>query len=157
MEKIQLTQNQYASVNNEDYERLNKFKWYALKVGKRFYAIRHSSSIKEKSYSILMHHVVLGRPPKGFEIDHIDGCGTNNCKENLRFVTRRQNSQNRKEKGSSRYPGVYWNKPSKRWLAQIWANNKRKHIGCFTNEIDAFNAYKQAVSDIGENMVMQSW
>ena len=106
---------------------------------------------------ILMHHVVLGYPLKGFEMDHVDGQGLNNQRHNLRFVTHRQNGQNRKKgqkgKKSSQYSGVYWHKASKQWMARIQVNGIDKYLGLFTNEYEAFEAYRQIVNAIGENLL----
>ena len=41
--------------------------------------------------------------------------------------------------------GVYWDKTNKAFVAQVNKNKgKQEHLGCFTTEIEAFNAYKQA-------------
>jgi hypothetical protein len=42
--RIPLTQGKYAIVDPEDFERLNKHKWCAVKRGNTFYAIRTAGS-----------------------------------------------------------------------------------------------------------------
>ena len=153
MKRIVLTQGQYALVDDEDYEFLNQFKWCAHKDCNTYYATR-GMLINGKKTMILMHHVVLGYPLKGFEMDHVDGQGLNNQRHNLRFVTHRQNTQNKKNiNASSQYPGVHWNKANKSWMARIHINGIRKYLGIFTNERKAFEAYRQAVKSIGEQMI----
>lgn len=155
MKKIQLTQGQVASVNDEDFGYLNQWKWFALKDKNIFYAVRQASqAIYGKQFTIRMHHVIIGKPPEGYETDHRDGNGCNNQRKNLRFVTRRQNQQNRKyQNSSSRYPGVCWYKRDRKWQAEIRVDNKYKYLGRFATELEAFNAYKQAVKAIGETII----
>ena len=154
MREIQLTQGLVALVDDCDFERLNQVKWCAARNCNTFYAVRHSLRVNGKRHRILMHHEVIGTPPTGLIADHRNGQGIDNRHKNLRFVTNRQNGQNRKnEKTSSKHPGVSWSKTSKKWRAYIQIRRKSKHLGYFTDEKDAFEAYKQAVYDLGEKMI----
>lgn len=96
MKEIRLTQDQVALVDDCDFERLNKFKWFAHKGRNTYYAQRNSPKINGKQRTIFMHHKVIGKPPVGKMSDHEDGNGCNNQRYNLRHVTNRENSQNRK-------------------------------------------------------------
>ena len=145
---IPLTQGKYAIVDPEDYERLSKYKWYAKKCGKTFYASRTVWTGKNnKRINITMHRQILN-PPYPLVVDHINHNGLDNRKANLRPATRTQNNMNRlcvKRKGSpSKYKGVIWHKHTKRWNVQICYNGKRKTIGYFDNEIEAATAYDEA-------------
>lgn len=154
MKEIVLTQNQVALVDDCDYERLNKFKWYAKKHRNTFYAGRNFPRINGKQYRINMHHEIIGSPPVGKMSDHEDGNGLNNQRYNLRHVTNRQNGQNKKNiQKTSKYPGVSWHKASKKWRTTIRINGKHKHLGLFANEVEAFEAYKQAVEKLGEKVI----
>lgn len=153
MKKITLTQNQVAFVDDEDFERLNQFKWHTYKSQNTFYARRNLPRVKGKQTGIYMHHEVIGKPPEGFETDHHDGNGRNNRQNNLRHVTARQNGQNLHCKKSSQYSGVCWHKGAKKWMARIGINGIDKYLGLFANELEAFTAYKQAVENIGEKVI----
>ena len=154
MKEIQLIQGKIALVDDCDYERLNQYKWYAQKDRERFYAKRWSPIINGKHHIIWMHHEVIGRLPRGLMADHIDGDGLRNLRSNLRHVTSRQNNQNRKNiKKSSKYPGVSWHKRDKKWQARITINEKRKFLGYFIDEAEAFKVYKQVVNELGERML----
>ncbi len=102
--EIPLTQGLVAIVDDADYEYLSQFKWCARKAGNTYYAVR-----QENKRFICMHIQIIGRRP-GLEIDHIDGNGLNNRRSNLRFVTLRQNQQNRLYRRYSKYHGVSWDK-----------------------------------------------
>jgi len=145
---IPLTQGKYAIVDPEDYKRLSKYKWYAKKCGKTFYASRTVWTGKNKKrINITMHRQILN-PPYPLVVDHINHNGLDNRKANLRPATRKQNNMNRlciKRKGSpSKYKGVIWHKHTKKWNVQICYNGKRKTIGYFNDEIEAAKAYDEA-------------
>lgn len=134
-------------VDDEDFEKLNQYKWHAAKDGDRFYAKR--STQRPNQATIRMHREIMGTP-KDMKTDHIDGNGLNNCKSNLRIVTNRQNAQNRHDNISSKFPGVSWSNREKRWVARIKINGKIKHLGYFKVEAEAYNAYLKALEGIGE-------
>ena len=154
MKEISLTQGKVVLVDDEIFEELNQFKWYAKKRWNVFYAARNSLKIQGNRRTILMHHEVIGRSPKGFETDHRNGNGLDNQRHNLRHVTHRQNGQNLKNmRKSSQFPGIYWQKAYQQWSAQIQVNGKDKWLGRFVSETEAFEAYKQAVENLGETVI----
>ena len=144
--RIPLTQGQYAIVDPEDYEPLNKYKWHAVKSKNTFYAVRRIHIGKNKWKHIKMHREILD-PPDHLYVDHINHNGLDNRKANLRTATHRQNSYNRinfRKNPSSKYNGVSWKKRTKKWNVQISYDGKSKTIGSFDNEIDAAKAYDKA-------------
>ena len=145
MKKLPLTQGQVAIVDDADYEWLSQWKWYAAKICNIFYAVRQAKRVNGKQKNIFMHAEIIGRK-EGLEIDHINGNGLDNRRENLRHVTHRENGQNRHDKRSSKYPGVCWHKRDFNWQATIRLNGKAKYLGSFINEEDAFAAYCRAVN-----------
>lgn len=153
MKEIQLTQGKTAQVDNDDFDRLNLHKWYVMKNCKTYYAARFIT-INGKEKTFRMHHAIMGKV-QGLQTDHKDGNGLNNQKGNLRFVTVRQNAQNRKNiYKTSQYPGVCWDGDRDKWRSTIKINDKYKHIGRYVSEADAFIAYRNAVSSIGETVVI---
>ena len=144
---IELTQGQHAIVDTEDFEQLNKHKWYANKIGHSYYACRGSSWNKEKDQwneILRMHRVVLGlKKGDGFEVDHINGDGLDNRRCNLRLVTKQQNRWNQatSKKGTSKYKGVSWDTTRDKWQAGITINGKRFALERFDNEVEAAKAY----------------
>jgi hypothetical protein len=144
VKKISLTQNKFAIVDNEDFELLNQFRWHAIKSKYTFYAQR-DTKVNEKRIHIKMHHCIIGKPPKGKVIDHINGNGLDNRVENLRIVTQRKNMQNILSKTfSSKYPGVYRDRKVERWAAHIKVNGIEKYLGSYESEEAAYNIYLKA-------------
>lgn len=156
MKKIFLTQGQYALVDDEDYEWLNQWKWYAHKNRNTFYATRRKGP-RNRQQMIRMHRILLGLKEKDGKItDHIDGNGLNNQKHNLRIVTVRENAQNMKNvKTSSQYPGVCFKKSTNKWVAHIYIDGKNKHLGYFEDEYEAYLAYYRACGVNGNMLPLQ--
>jgi hypothetical protein len=152
MKKIELTQGQFALVDDEDFEYLNQWKWYVAKGKYTNYAQRMDRS-SGKRKTVRMSRVIL-KTKTGFVSDHKDGNGLNNQKSNLRNCTRHENAMNKRiaNRGkTSIYRGVSWYSRYKKWKACILSGKDRKHIGYFDNEIEAAKAYdKKAISCFGE-------
>ena len=102
-----------------------------------------------------VHRVVMGNP-KGMDIDHIDGDGLDNRKENLRICTRSQNCANKKVRRDSRsgYKGVSVRKRGKRFKAYISDPEtkfpKKRHIalGTYDTAEEAALAYNKAALEM---------
>jgi hypothetical protein len=143
--EIILTQGKVALVDDDNCERLNKFKWFAQKVGRTFYAARHPYKKDDPSRKIVYMHRMVLAPSEGCEIDHIDGNGCNNQKSNLRSVSHRTNIQNRHHTKSSRFPGVHFVKSKNfSWQANIQVNGIIKYLGSFKTEEEAYKRYKDS-------------
>lgn len=88
---------------------------------------------------------MFGRWPDN-KVDHIDGNGMNNRRSNLRDVSDKVNSENRRKrtKFSSKYLGVSYAKDRNLWTAHIQVNCKQKNLGRFKSEEEAYSVYLQA-------------
>ena len=85
------------------------------------------------------------------QIDHINRCKTDNRPENLRDVSQSFNNMNRtvNPENLSGKNGVEWKDKLKKWRVSIPHNKRSKHVGVFSNLIDAINARTAAEIEIG--------
>lgn len=145
MREILLTQGKVVLVSDEDYEELNKHKWYAYKCANTFYAQRTLTIGVGKYRTVRMHSIVM-KTPKRMETDHINGNGLDNRRENLRVCTRSENLMNQKRgiNNTSGYKGVSWHKGTEKWQSKIAAKGKRIYLGLFKEKEEAHKAYCEA-------------
>ena len=80
------------------------------------------------------------------EIDHEDGCRSNNRFENLRSATRRENMQNltKQARNTSGHVGAFWSQSKQRWKSQINTETGLVFLGYFSSAEDAGAAYAAA-------------
>ena len=108
------------------------------------------NSEKRINSNIMIHQLIaitfLGHKPDGHKIcvDHIDNNRLNNRVDNLQLISHRENSS-KDRKGTSKYTGVSWNKAAKKWTARINLYDKYKHLGLFSTEEEASEAYQKAL------------
>lgn len=147
MKEIRLSPNKVALVDDEDYEYLNQFKWLPNFTRGYYYAYRLNKT-ENKKIGIMMHRFIMNCPPDKV-IDHINGNGLDNRKENLRICTHSQNMCNRRKHKSlsSIYLGVSWNNSNSKWLARI-KNIKQIYLGCYNTEEEAALVYNQKAIEI---------
>lgn len=82
------------------------------------------------------------------EIDHANRDPSDNRLTNLRLASRSQNSANMvKPVGASGHKGVYKNKGTQRWFAQISVDCKSKYLGSFDSPEEAYTAYVAAARE----------
>lgn len=121
-----------------------------VKNGYQTVSLIHSKFGKK---SHLIHRLIFSafikEIPFGYDVHHIDEDKSNNNIENLKILTKREHMTLHallKQKTSS-YIGVV--KLGNRWKAEIQAYSKRRlHLGVFDSEIDAANAYQEALKSI---------
>jgi len=156
MKRIKLTGNKFALVDDQDFELLNQWKWYAHKDGNTYYAIRGVWK-DNKVFRFFMHREILDLKYKDGKItDHINRNGLDNRKTNLRIVTKAENCRNHTKfsTNTSGYTGVSWHKVIKKWQSQIRAGGKKINLGYYNNIKDAVGARKQGeIRYWGENRI----
>lgn len=127
-----------AKVDDDDFEALSRFKWYASKGNGKVW----------RACCMVPMHVMVKRVPKGFLVEHKDRDGLNNQKTNLRKATNSQNQANIPKRTNrpmqSRYKGVSWGCGKDSWRARVTRNGKKHSLGTFRTEEDAARAYDAA-------------
>lgn len=150
MKEIPLTRGMVALVDDEDFDRVNKFKWNANKISNTYYACRSVKIPKTRnSVCIYMHRLILGLTVSTQYADHKDHNGLNNQKNNLRICAHHQNLTNLKKRQntSSKYFGVcfYPNlKQPNKYASYISSKGKRYPLGYYTTEREAALVYNDA-------------
>lgn len=153
MKQIPLTKGVFATVDDIDFDWLNKWKWLAKKDGHKnnYYAYRtlRKSEGENPKKAIFMHRMLI-EVPDGYMVDHVDGNGLNNCRSNLRLCTNSQNQHNRKpnKRSTSKYKGVKWNKHNNAWHAGLMCNKTKYNIGYFKDEAEAAKAYDKKAKEL---------
>src|ERR1017187_9285416 len=61
MREIKLTQGKVTLVDDEDYDLLCLFNWYAQRDNKTFYAVRRLPRVNGKQKTEYMHRIILAR------------------------------------------------------------------------------------------------
>jgi hypothetical protein len=149
MKEITLTQGKVALVDDSDYDWVNQWKWTALTSLHTFYAYRWSSGPHTTRTYISMHRLIMGQSDYP-HVDHVDGNGLNNQRNNLRWATHKQNAANRRKskKNTSGFKGVSWRKDSTKWEAGISLKGNYIYLGHHAAAIDAARAYDKAARDL---------
>lgn len=140
--KLLLNHNNYAEIDEEDYERVSKFVWS--------YDGEYATTVPcGTSTKIYLHRFIVGATPDDPFIDHKDRDKLNCKKSNLRFVTVQQNmfnSSGHKIKLSGLPKGVY--KYGRKFQAIIKHNGVQQYLGVFSFVEDAKAAYRAKAKEL---------
>jgi hypothetical protein len=136
--------------------RRTNFKGRILKnhISKRGYYITDVTINKlKKTFNI--HRLIaihfIPNPLNKEQVNHKDSNPLNNSINNLEWVTNLENSCHRVKSRnySSKYLGVGWDKWKNQWKCQIYFKGRRKHIGMFKTEEEAYEARVKFEKDNG--------
>lgn len=144
MANIELTKGYSTIVDDDDFEWLNQYSWYADRCDNNYYVSARINGKKTR-----MHRFILSAPI-GILVDHINTNTLDNRRSNLRLATKSQNDMNRRKQHnkSSIYKGVRLIKKNKHWSAQIKLNGQVQHLGTYTDEVAAAQAYNNAAINL---------
>ena len=145
MKEIPLTRGLVALVDDESFDELSQFKWYAVSPGRHLnYAYRAGS---QGTAPEAMHRRLL---PDAAYIDHRNGNGLDNRRSNLRPATHQQNMFNRRMRkdNTSGLIGVQWDARRNRWRARVKVNGTTLNFGRFKDPIEAALARDAAAREL---------
>lgn len=150
--EIQLTKGQVVIVDDEDFERVNQYRWTA--VSPRCYQQTMYWGIRSerrggKKISILLHRFIMNAP-KGVMVDHKDRNTLNCQKSNLRLCTNAENQRNTPSKvtNTTGYKGVCLRKTDKKFTSGIRFNRKLIFLGSYSDPKEAAKAYDAKAKEL---------
>lgn len=138
--EIPLGKNQFAIIDSDDLEFVMRYEW-RFKTGHCNYAVTMGRN------STKLHNYIMNCP-EGKVVDHRNGNGLDNRRDNLRICEHYQNVWNQKKAKNTknRFKGVQ--KRGKKWSASISCRNKRYQLGVFDTEAEAAIAYNDKAKEL---------
>lgn len=116
-----------AMVDDEDFERVNQFRW-GCSTGQRYARAYSNKSLGGMTY---MHRLVLGETNPKRHVHHIDNDSLNNQKSNLQSVTPSENLRGKMKKRKntvSQFRGVHWSSKQKKFRMEfgMWFDSEEE-------------------------------
>jgi hypothetical protein len=151
MKSLPLTKGYVAYVDDDDYERIAKYKWTAIITGqniKRVYAYRRAGwdNVNRRWTITVWMHREIAKPPDDMDTDHINHDTLDNRKDNLRHATRTQNlARGRRALGKVGLRGVTLTTSGEK--APYKAQIRGRTIGTFYTKQEAAEAYNAAATE----------
>lgn len=142
----------HAKCSPKDYAHLSQMPWYKNKA---YAKVNDGNNLDMLMHKYVMVHLMKTEVPKGKKVDHKNGDGLDNRRENLRIVTAAQNAANRKKRknASSKYYGVSQKKASEKnrlkndsYVSSFHADGETIVVGYFKTEIEAAEAYDMCLA-----------
>lgn len=129
--------------DDDDHSLVKGYTWHITKGKHTYYVMGHNP---DTNHRLFMHRLILGAK-RCQMVDHKDGNGLNNKKDNIRIATPAENARNKRSirKPKSGYKGVSIMPDRKRmYMVQIGYNYGYIPLGYFADIILAALAYNEA-------------
>jgi hypothetical protein len=155
VKRIPLQDGSFALVSRCDFESVIKHVWRTAKNRHLVYAWR-SATDEDRLRGILAPNIYMHRhilePAENKQVDHVNGNGLDNRRENLRECDSVQNHGNSRHRvGKSGYRGVKPARHGSGFQARMSIKNKFFNIGHFRSAEEAAAAYdRAAIERFGE-------
>jgi hypothetical protein len=121
--EIKLTRGKRTVVDDEDYEALKRRRWHYMPPSKASPGGSGYAVCSYRGSTLYMHQLLTLLPPRQLEVDHINGDGLDNRRENLRVVSHQKNLRNRHRVSTnnktSGVDGVCFDRSAGSWRAYI--------------------------------------
>jgi len=104
--------------------------------------IKKTFTVHQLVAVLFLNHIIDGHE---VVVNHKDFNKYNNNSDNLELISNRKNTNKKHLKSSSEFIGVYWYKKKEKWRSSIRIKGKSKHLGYFTDEKKASEAYQSAL------------
>ena len=142
---VPLSQGKFAIIDSSLADAVGRFNWYFDNGGYAMTVLYTPTRMV-----VFLHHLVIGRPLNGLQVDHINRDGLDNRSCNLRIVTNRGNGGNRTDKSKTGFVGVRANK--NKFRAVIRLNGKSMYIGSRDTPQEAGRLYDAALRVFHEDI-----
>ena len=138
---IPLTQGKVAIIDDIDADRVLQHTWRVRKARNTSYAVA-DMQIDGKWRTVMMHRFITNAPA-GYDVDHRDDNGLNNCRENLLVCSHQENLARQRTHSDNRsgYRGVNKQTISSSWVARICHRGQTFHLGSHPTPEAAARAY----------------
>lgn len=139
-----------AHISPEDQAYITDWAWSVHRTGHSVYLRGYQRGIRNSCKNPqYLHRLIMNAPP-GLDVDHINGNGLDNRRQNLRLCTRSQNNANRhrSQSKSTGVKGVHFEKCTGKWRAEIHCDGKRHTLGRFDCLEAAANAYNDKAAEL---------
>lgn len=132
--KCYITKEKYFKCNLIDKEVIEEYNW---QIDSHGYVVT-----KINNKNTYMHNLLIGE----YLVDHKNNNRVDNRRCNLRKCTSQENNRNRSlaKNNTSGIIGVSWKQKLNKWRAYIVIDGKQKHLGNYSNKIDAIKARLKA-------------
>lgn len=148
--EVLLTNGKVALVDEQDWERVSQYKWWAEKGDSGVWYAYRRFWLGGEGRRVSLHRFILNLSDCSYPyVDHKSGDGLDCRRENLRTANYAQNSCNAKKRtdNTTGYKGVLRNKCNPNgspWRAQIRKGNKQYYLGVHKTALEAALAYDKA-------------
>ena len=130
-----------AIVDRDDYEIVKNFRWCdSMHSDKLSYIMTRL----DKNSKMFLHWLIIGKPLKGFVVDHINGDTLDNRRSNLRVCLFRENILNSRIRNPDSHGVSYRKGRKKKFFAHITVNNKTISLGYYYSKEEAKLAHRNA-------------
>ena len=151
---IPLTQGFRAIVDDEDFDRVSRYKWIAWTKKEngrivQVYASRTFRRPNGKQRTEQLHRFILDIWDER-HVDHINRDALDCSRDNMRTCTNQQNNYNKGKRrdSTSGYKGVSWYPRYGKWVVRIGFGKSRRFLGYFTSPEAAALAYNEAAKKL---------
>lgn len=149
MKRIELNgkrgKNKFTLVDAQDYDLINKTKWYLTSSGSAMSSKWNNATCKVEHTA--MHRVIM-KCPKDKLVDHINHNRLDNRRSNLRICSDSQNQMNKMGWSKSGYKGVSKRNDRNKFRSMIVIKYNKIHLGDFDTPIEAALAYNKKAREL---------
>ena len=117
----------HTIVSKEDFEILNKFRWYKNIDG----YIINSSTKNSRIHRYIIIDILKNNIDSHTFVDHINNNRLDNRRENLRIVTPSENARNRKKQTDKKHYGVSYQEKTKLYRVRLKINKDTPELNAF--------------------------